>query len=213
MNRDYGKEIDALREQINEIKGILQDEVKKLSASRENKQEKNYKKVHPMEKTHPDERINKLMENLCNYVDDNEITGAITYLGVFTSGGRQSNWIKNMLDTDSLLRLIENNSVTTVLNSIGNTDRLNILLALLKSPMSVASLVEKCGFGSTGQAYHHLKPLLAADIVCEDENVRGEYAIRPHRVQGLIMLLAGIADILDTRFTQGTWEDNTDANP
>ena len=49
--------------------------------------------------------------------------------------------------------------------------------------MTVAKLVEECGFNSTGQVYHHLKPLIAADLVIEDpqsEN-RGVYIIQPSR--------------------------------
>lgn len=206
MDRDYGKELDELRQQIDEIRNTFQNDIKKLFAGRESSEEKDYKKVQPMKNMHPDTRLSSLMEGLCSYVDGSEVSGAITYLGVFASGGRQSNWIKNTIETNSLLKLIENNSVTAVLNCIGNSDRLNILLALLRAPMTVASLVDKCGFGSTGQAYHHLRPLLAADIVYEDENEeRGVYAVRPHRVQGIIMLLAGIADLLDTGYTQGTW--------
>lgn len=203
MDRDYGKDIDELRKQIDELKSIFQE---KLSDSREDRQEKDLKKAHPGKGTHQGEIMSILEKELCNYVDRNGTTGAVTYLGVFASGGRQSKWISQIVNTDGLLRLIENNSVAAVLNCIGNADRLNILLALLRTPMSVASLVEKCGFGSTGQVYHHLRPLLSADIVYEDEYVRGEYAIRPHRVQGLIMILAGIADLLDTRYSQGTWD-------
>ena len=70
----------------------------------------------------------------------------------------------------------------------------------------MASLVEECDFGSTGQVYHHMKPLLAADIVVEDEKQKGVYVIQPNRVQGVIMLLAGISDMVDETYTQGTWE-------
>ncbi|MGN1346438.1 MAG: hypothetical protein ACI4V1_06610 [Eubacteriales bacterium] len=62
-------------------------------------------------------------------------------------------------------------------------------------------------FGSTGQVYHHLKPLIAADIVTESaEDGKGRYAIVPHRVQGIIMLLAGVSDLTDTRYSSGTFE-------
>ncbi|HBI71688.1 MAG TPA: hypothetical protein DEG06_08805 [Lachnospiraceae bacterium] len=74
--------------------------------------------------------------------------------------------------------------------------------------MTVAQLVEECGYNSTGQVYHHLKPLIAADLIAEDvENAdRGVYVVQPHRVQGIIMLLAGISDMLDPQYTQGDWE-------
>ena len=81
-----------------------------------------------------------------------------------------------------------------------------MLLALLRSPKTVAQLVEQCGYNTTGQVYHHLKPLLAADLVKEDEYQRGAYVIQPHRVSGIIMLLVGISDMLDPKYTQGNWD-------
>ena len=76
--------------------------------------------------------------------------------------------------------------------------------------MTVAQLVEECGYNSTGQVYHHLKPLIAANLVAEDEHgdVKGRYIVVPHRVQGIIMLLAGISDMLDPQYTQGDWTND-----
>ena len=112
-------------------------------------------------------------------------------MGVFASGGRQSTWVKNDLNTDGLLALIENRTAEKVLACVGSNDRLNMLLAILRKPRTVAELVNDCGYSSTGQVYHHLKPLLTADLVTEDKAHRGTYIIQPHRVQGVIMLLAG----------------------
>ena len=72
---------------------------------------------------------------------------------------------------------------------IGNPNRLAILLEILRGPKSVTALVEKCGFGST------------------DEHQKGFYVIQPHKVQGVIMLLTGISDMVDETFTKGTWND------
>ena len=93
-----------------------------------------------------------------------------------------------------------------MLACVGSNDRLNMLLAILRKPRTVAELVSDCGYTSTGQVYHHLKPLIAADLVVEDEHRRGSYIIRPHRVQGVIMLLEGVADLVDGTYTQGTVE-------
>ena len=119
---------------------------------------------------------------------------------------RQSNWIRSGVLTDDLLALIESGIASKVLACIGNSNRLAILLEILRGPKTVASLVEKCGFGSTGQVYHHMKPLLAADIIVEDEHQKGAYVVQPHKVQGVIMLLAGISDMVDETYTKGTWE-------
>ena len=94
-----------------------------------------------------------------------------------------------------------------MLNCIGSSDRLNILLALLRKPMSVAEIVSECGLNSTGQAYHHMKPLLAADLIVEDVNNKGVYVVQPHKVQGIIMLLAGICDLVDETYSKGTWDN------
>lgn len=168
-------------------------------------------KVEIMSNMHPNPKLNQQMEELCEYVNEKECTGMIDYMGVFSSGGRQSNWIRHHVDTDGLLTLIENHTAEKVLNCIGNGDRLNILLAILKKPRTVAELVEVCGLNSTGQVYHHMKPLLTADLIAEEEHYgRGVYIVQPHKVQGIIMLLAGICDIVDESFTKGNWEELED---
>lgn len=80
--------------------------------------------------------------------------------------------MRNGIPTDELLSLIESGVASKVLACIGNSNRLMMLLEILRGPKSVAELVEKCGFGSTGQVYHHMKPLLAADIIVEEEAER-----------------------------------------
>ena len=194
MERDYGKEIDALRQQLDAL-------------TRQNK-------IRPLKKRQlppgSDKRLADIMAELGEQANKSGNSGAVAYTGVFASGERQSNWIRDCLDTDSLLALIESNAAAKVLACIGNNDRMNMLLALLRAPKTAAQLVEQCGYNTTGQVYHHLKPLLAADLVVEDGQNRGSYVIQPHRVQGIIMLLAGISDMLDPHYTQGSWEASAD---
>ena len=162
---------------------------------------------------HPDPQLSAQMEKLCRLAGEGGKCGLVDYMGVFSSGGRQSSWIKHHVDVGELLALIENHMAEKVLHCIGNSDRLNILLAILQKPRTVAELVTVCGLNSTGQAYHHMKPLLAADLIVEDDAsggaVKGVYIVRPHKVQGIIMLLAGIADMVDETYTKGSW-DNLD---
>lgn len=219
MERNYGAEIDGLKTEVTEIKNLLQSLVQNADKNILNQalsQDANkvdttkpLNKIHPMKNMHPDKRLSEKMEELCTLTDERDITGLITYLGVFSSGNRQSNWIRNEVNTDDLLELVENNIAAKVLNCLGNSDRLNILLAILKKPMSVAELVNECSLNSTGQAYHHMKPLLAADLIVEDQknNNKGIYVVQPHKVQGIIMLLAGICDMVDETFTKGNWEE------
>ena len=207
MNRDYGKEIDGIYEQLDEIKKLL---MKPSKPSQTKESLVVLEGIDYMRKLETDPHLTDMLEKLCAKANKQGNTGFITYLGVFASGGQQSNWISSQVDTDMLLKLIESNAAAKVLACIGNNDRLNMLLALLCTPRTAAQLVEECGYNTTGQVYHHLKPLLAADLVKEDEHVRGSYVIQPHRVQGVIMLLAGISDMLDTRYTQGDWEQTAD---
>jgi len=52
-----------------------------------------------------------------------------------------------------------------------------------------------------------MKPLLAADLITEDVKAgKGVYTMQPHKVQGIIMLLEGIRDMVDETFTKGDWE-------
>lgn len=208
--RNYGMEIDALNAEISSLKKELQEigELVRSFAQGQPKQAdvKPLKRVQQMVNMHPDKRLSEKMEELCALTDEKGVTGMITYLGVYSSGGRQSNWIRNEVCTDDLLALIENRTAEKVLNCIGSNDRLNILLALLKKPMTVAEIVSECGLNSTGQAYHHMKPLLAADLIIEDANSKGVYVVQPHKVQGIIMLLAGICDMVDETYSKGTWD-------
>lgn len=211
MERNYGKEIDALREQMENLQEMVSPQLEELRKMvlelLPNKPSaEKLERVHVMRGMHPDRRLAEGMEELCCKTEETGVSGLVTYLGVYNSGGRQSNWIRDAVSADKLLALIESGVAGKVLACIGNASRLTILAEILRGPKTVAALVEKCGFGSTGQVYHHMKPLLAADIIAEDEQQKGVYAIRPHKVQGIIMLLAGISDMVDETYTQGTWE-------
>ena len=211
MERNYEQEMDALREQMETLQqtvfsqlNALQAAVAELLPGKPSAEQG--KHVHVMKNMHPDSRLSALMEELCEKTGQQKGSGLVSYLGVYQSGGRQANWIRNAVPTEDLLSLIESGVASKVLACIGNTNRLAILLEILRGPATVAELVEKCGFGSTGQVYHHMKPLLAADIIAEDDQQKGVYVIQPHKIQGIIMLLAGISDMVDETYTQGTWE-------
>ncbi len=211
MERDYGKEIDSLKQQMENLQNMVSPQLDELRAMvmellpKKPSTEK-LERVHVMHGMHPDSRLSEMMEELCYKTEERNGSGLISYLGVYNSGGRQSNWIRSTVPTEDLLALIESGIASKVLACIGNASRLAILLEILRGPKTVASLVEKCSFGSTGQVYHHMKPLLAADVVVEDEKQKGVYVIQPHKVQGIIMLLAGISDMVDETYTQGAWE-------
>lgn len=208
MERDYGAEIDGLRMELAEIRKLLgsrTDTGGKAPASGVPERVGHIYKVRTVD---ADENLIRVLDRLENSCGESGSTGRVAYTGVFSSGGRQSTWVREDVDTDALLSLIEDGAAERVLRCIGNNDRLRILLSVLRKPMTVAQLVEECGYNSTGQVYHHLKPLMAADLVVEDtkNEARGVYAVQPHRVQGIVMLLAGISDMLDPTYTAGSWE-------
>ncbi len=199
MARDFGAEIDSLKEEIAALRKAVEP------AAETGKKGKNEKVGHvqKMVNMHPNAHVSACLDEVENVTGESGQTGAITYLGVFSSSGRQSTWAKHCVNTDDLLNLITNNVAEKVLSCIGNSDRLNILLALLKKPMSVTELIAECHLNSTGQAYHHMKPLLAADLITEDS--KGIYVVQPYKVQGIIMLLAGISDMYDESYAKSNW--------
>jgi DNA gyrase subunit B len=201
MDRDFGAEIDSLKDEIRQLrqavlighlprtKGKVPDSDSDVLSSTGR------------------EQLDDLRDQLIAFAAAQNLTGAVAYAGTFCSGDdestRQSIWAM-AVPADTLLDLNKQRMVEKVLASIGNSQRLDILLALLRKPMTVNQLVEVLGSNTTGQIYHHLKPLLAADILREE---KGVYAVLPHRVQGIIMLLAGVYDLTDTHYTSGTWEE------
>ena len=199
MSRDFGAEIDSLKHQMEALQKAME------SASEASKAVKKEKVGHvqKMIDMHPNTHVSACLDEVENVTGENGQTGAITYVGVFSSSGRQSTWAKHCVNTDDLLKLISDNVAEKVRSCLGNSDRLNILLALLKKPMSVAELVTECHLNSTGQAYHHMKPLLAADLITEDS--KGIYVVQPYKVQGIIMLLAGISDMYDESYAKSNW--------
>ena len=222
MERDYGQEIDGLKQELGEMRDQLTSVLDLLTASASELKGLGDQRKHgldgreyvghvqKMKRMHPDPNINALMDECENACGQDGDTGNITYLGVFASGGNQSSWVKKGVSGNDLLSLAENGTAKSVLACIGSQEKLNILTALLRKPSNVAQLVEKCGFGSTGQVYHHLKPLLAADLICELRTRKGYYEVSAHRVQGIVMILCGIADLTDSRYGLSRFEKAAD---
>jgi len=233
MSRDFGNEIDEIKKNIKEMYEMMRDNIDMKKINRnvsdtvneilkgfnfnhdfryetdpKTEQTESAETTESAEKCEvkdDNEIVKQLQENLIQRRKDNNVSGYITYFGDFEASDRESKWTSNYVSTDELLTLIEDKSAVKVLNCIGNSLRLDILLAILKHPMTVAQLVEHFGSNSTGQIYHHLGPLMTADLIVEDKNGKGVYIVQPHRVQGILMMLAGIRDMIDTKYTEGSW--------
>ena len=151
-------EIDDLRSQIEEIKQLLTTQ----SPTERTDRVGHVQKMHNM---HSDPSLMAIMDRLENTCGEKGTSGCIAYLGVFASGGRQSNWIENEINTDELLNLVQDGTATTVLSCIGSQDRMKLLMSLMEQPKTAAQLVEACGFSTTGKVYHHLKMLTNVELV------------------------------------------------
>lgn len=195
MERDLAKEIDELKAAVEEIRATIRPAAPRTETVGH---------VEKLTGMHPNPVIDGLMAQLQDACGQSGSMGQITYLGLFASGGRQSNWIRHNVDAGELLRLAEGSTVEKVLACIGNSARMKLLLSILCKPQTVAEMVES-GYSSTGQVYNLLKPMIAANLVEENSGKRGQYIVVPHRVQGIIMLLAGISDMVDPTYTQGNW--------
>jgi hypothetical protein len=203
MSRNLEQEMDEVKRRLEELSVLISTKQPPLPEERP----KNAGHTRKPRASHPDPAITAIMDRMEHECGESGETGCVTYMGVFSGGGSRSSWVRSGVGTDGLLKLIENRTAAKVLNCIGNNDRLSILLALLRQPMTVAALVEDCGYNSTGQVYHHLKPLIAADLVMEAKgSVKGTYTVKPHRVQGVIMLLAGVRDMIDVQYSTGDWD-------
>jgi Bacterial regulatory protein, arsR family. len=195
--RDYGAEIDELRKDIAEIKEMLNPQSKKEKRIREVISSK----MNPESQA----KIDKLKEFAKE--TDNEL-GVVSYHGFLELGNRGSYWGTEHCSVKDLMAMPQD-KISVVLSSLGNQQRWEILCAILNNPMTVAQIVEKFDMKTSGKAYHHLNNLIAADLVEEDKNSeKGTYAVKGHRVQGIIMIMAGVADFLiDTHYSNGKWEE------
>jgi len=194
MERNYGAEIDQLANAIAEIKQLL-------TPQEENDQSERRERRTPT--LSEQERARRLFEQL----EESGDVGRISYNGVAMLSERGSYWGRNDVSLKELMK-IPAERVSNVLDSLGNRQRWEILCALLNQPMTVAQLVEKFEMKTSGKAYHHLNGLLAADLLEEVKGnlvEKGTYAVKSHRVQGIVMILAGVADLLNTKYSNGEW--------
>lgn len=204
MDRNYGDEIDRIKEELTQIKKmIIRGQLSDFSP-------RNPPGSPEVLASEGLEALKSIQAQLIAYTDEHPTSGAIAYTGTFISKNeqleseRQSIWY-SVVRTDDMLKLNDNRMVERVLASVGNGQKLDIILALLKHPMTVSQLVASLGARSTGQIYHHLKPLIMADMVKEEQGV---YAVIPYRVQGIIMLLAAVKDLIDPHFSAGDWGES-----
>ncbi|MCL2407084.1 MAG: winged helix-turn-helix domain-containing protein [Defluviitaleaceae bacterium] len=140
--------------------------------------------------------LNPILSNLRKKVQDGE-RGVVTYAGGFRHDGGETYWMKKEVSFNDILSELHSSEVEKVLTALGSRQKLDILVALLQTASTVNELVAYLGLNSTGQAYHHLNALTAAGLVVADEEEKGVYSIADSRVEGLIMILAGVRSLID----------------
>jgi DNA gyrase subunit B len=125
-------------------------------------------------------------------------TGELYYSGRYNGGGAAA--VRWEPQTRSVAKLLDEEESSDrqakVLAALGHRQRLDILRSVLREPMSGPQLVDKLNMGTTGQLYHHLKALLAADLLQQEER-GGVYAVPPKRALPLLLLLAAAGDLAD----------------
>ena len=185
--RDFGIEIDELKNDIAEIKELL----------------KNRKEPDRTDKWNPESQ--KKVDEVRDWATEhNSPIGAMFYHGFFESGDRTAQW--NLRAGIKELMEMPQDKLSVVLSSLGNQQRWEMLCALLKKPMTVAQIVEMFDMKTSGKAYHHLNNLIAADLLEEDKNSeKGTYVVKGHRVSGIVLVMTGVSQLTDPRYSNGEW--------
>ncbi|WHT21200.1 helix-turn-helix domain-containing protein [Crossiella sp. CA-258035] len=119
-----------------------------------------------------------------------EAGGVISYQGRLTSPDLE--W-SIALPANRVLALPDGPRIE-VLAALGHPVRAKVVRLLAEQgARSAAELQAEAEVGSTGQLYHHLKPLTAAGLVEQDG--RGRYRLRGTALVPALVLLAAAADI------------------
>ena len=200
MERDFGIEIDELRKELAEIKELLKP------SKEQTKKEQKIQEV--VSSTFTPESQAAIAE-LRKFAEESGCEeGVVSYHGFVELGGRGSYWGSQNRTVKDYMAMPPD-KISVVLSSLGNQQRWEILCALLNRPMTVAQIVEQFDMKTSGKAYHHLNNLIAADLleeVKDKDAEKGTYAVKGHRVQGIIMLMAGVSDLIHTKYSNGEWE-------
>lgn len=170
MTKHLHQEIDTLKEQMKELKQFVQQALPvALSSAR----------TTTLQAAVPAE-LNQ--------------GGAVYYSGHIHQREQDLRWEPKERSMEQLLA-ISTDKGAKVLAALGHKQRLEILKSVLTEPATGAELVERLGMGTTGQLYHHLKALIAANLLVQEP--QGKYIVPAHRRLPFLLLLAAASDLLD----------------
>jgi hypothetical protein len=114
--------------------------------------------------------------------------GVLVMAGVRLPRGAKASW-RREISTAHLLSQDWANAAECVA-ALAHPVRLRLLREVLCGARSVAALACLPGLGSTGQLYHHLRPLLAEGWLCPAG--RGRYEVPEHRIGPLMAVVAAV---------------------
>jgi DNA gyrase subunit B len=180
QTRDFGVELDSLRDQLHDLQQLVGRFINDNTVAAPSAQSA--------------ARDSQAILTVGLAGDDSP--GGIYYSGRYRGehGGYrlepQQRQVHELLELDG-------DKAAKVIAALGNKQRLDILRSVLNKPLTGPEIVEKLNMGTTGQLYHHIKALLSANLLVQEER-GGLYSIPPHRTLPLLLLLAASADLLDT---------------
>ncbi|MFB9325090.1 ATP-binding protein [Paenibacillus aurantiacus] len=182
--RDYGAELDWLHRQVAELREAMQRMAPRIAE--EELGQRTAGETDGMEAAAHGAGALTLAEG----------AGGISYAGRYGALQPPLYWETQERRAEQLLG-IDSEKAAKVLGAIGHKQRLDILLAALQGPITGGELLERLGMGTTGQLYHHIKPLVGANLLQQEER-GGRYSLPANRVLPLLLLLAAAGELLDS---------------
>lgn len=176
MTRDLTQEMDVLKNQMAELQQLVYQAImerKPLSAASQHQHE---------------------IATAPNINEATSEVGSVFYSGQVRLNGHSIRWEPQERRMDQLLDM-NTEKAAKILAALGNKQRLDILKAVMAEPLTGSELVERLNMGTTGQLYHHLKALLGADLLVQEQG--GRYALPQHRSLPFLLLLSAAGDLQD----------------
>ncbi|WP_018757529.1 helix-turn-helix domain-containing protein [Paenibacillus terrigena] len=180
MKRNVEAELDALKVQMTELHALVR-QLTVSNATTTTNPALNRVAAHPIQTEVPQESIDQ---------------GGVYFSGQYQGAFSQYRWEPQERRISQLLDL-DGDKVAKVLSVLGHRQRLDILRAVMQEPLTGAEIVERLNMGTTGQLYHHIKALLGADLLVQEER-GGKYTLPERRALPLLLLFASSAELLDT---------------
>ncbi len=180
MKRNVEAELDELKLQLTELHAM----VKQLISS------------NPAPSVHASHPRPAAITSQTNTVQDPVHQGGVYFSGHFQGSLSRYQWEPQERRASQLLDL-DGDKVAKILSALGHRQRLDILRAVIHEPLTGAEIVERLNMGTTGQLYHHIKALVGANLLIQEDR-GGKYTLPDHRALPLLLLLASAGELLDT---------------